>query len=137
MERKTRFDSVTHSREESKLLYGALNKEVSELLKAGKSVIFDTNFNHRSDRDHMRAIAAEASAELMLLWVHTDTELARERATKKSANNPTRVFGNMEEDIFNSIVSRLEPPTADEPYIEVNGTKVSDEYLRDLLAASN
>src|SRR4051812_27656689 len=62
-ERLEMFDVPTHSREESHILYDHLNERTAQLLKEGKSVLFDTNFNFYKDREHLRCIAADNNAE--------------------------------------------------------------------------
>src|SRR5689334_18978930 len=66
-ERHGMFDEVTHSAEESHELYEYLNTKTSQLLQAGKDVVFDTNFNFRKDRDHLRGIAEAAGAQTKLI----------------------------------------------------------------------
>src|SRR5437868_11049557 len=94
-ERNKRFPNPTHSHEENLALYAHLNTETEQLLRRGKSVIFDTNFNYFRDREHLRQIAADAGAEAVIIWVATHKDLARIRAVERSEGQPTRVWGNM------------------------------------------
>lgn len=128
-ERHKRFATPTHSHDENLKLYGTLNREVEDLLAAGQSVIFDTNFNYYKDRQHMREIAARHNAKVKLIWVTTPKELAKERATKLSDNQHTRVWGNMPEEDFERLSGNLQPPREDEQPIKIDGTKVTAEYV--------
>src|ERR1700740_2189499 len=70
-ERHKLFAEPTHSHDESTELYKRLNEQAEELLKAGKSVIFDTNFNFHKDREHLQQIAKRVGAEAIIIWVTT------------------------------------------------------------------
>src|SRR4051812_25913295 len=69
LERKKMFGEPEHSREENAKLYEYLNRKTAELLAAGQSVIFDTNFNFRKDRDHLSRIAEDNNSEAQIIWV--------------------------------------------------------------------
>lgn len=131
--RKERFGKPTHSHEENLQLYSHLNEVTDELLSTGQSVIFDTNFNFYKDRQHLRDIAAKHGAETKLVWVTTPKAIAKERATMDAHRQDTRVLGDMPVEQFERISNNLQSPQADEPFIEVDGTKVSDKYIASLL----
>lgn len=128
-ERKNLFARPTHTEAESRLLYTKLNEETARLLREGKSVIFDTNFNFYKDRQHLRQIAAENGADTKLLWVHAPKELALQRATTDSHKQSTRALGDMTPGQFEHIADKLEAPTDDEQPIPLDGTKMTPEYI--------
>lgn len=111
------FVTPTHSQNESQQLYAKLNHDTEQLLRNGKSVVFDTNFNFYADRQHLRDIARAAGADNKLIWLQTDKALAKHRAVVDSHGKPTRLYGNMSEADFDRIASHLEPPTAAEQAI--------------------
>lgn len=113
-ERRAMFSEPTHDAAESQKLYRHLNSKASELLRQGKSVVFDTNFNFYKDREHMRQIAKEAGADCKLIWIQTPRELAKHRAVNDSHGKPTRLYGNMSEVVFDRIAGHLEPPRSEE-----------------------
>lgn len=133
--RKKRFITPRHTMDEHKALYGSMNEQTTKLLAEGKSVIFDTNFNYYRDRKRLRDIAAQAGANTKLLWVVVPKELANKRATVHSdhPSNTTRMLGNMAQSVFERLSNNLEPPQPDEPYIEIDGTKVTPEYITEKL----
>lgn len=134
-ERQKMFKNVTHTYQESRTLYDELNKEAEAILARGESVIFDTNFNFYKDRQKMREIAAKQGAECRLLWVKVPKELSKQRATSGTPANETRVWGaDMPEERFEKITQNLQPPRDDEPYIEIDGTNITEEYLRSALS---
>lgn len=128
-ERRERFGDPTYSEEENKQLYDQMNNETAELLAAGKSVVFDTGFNKLADRDHLRALAAEQGADTRLVWVSVDAETARARATQDAHLQDTRALGDMSPDDFERLREKLEPPAATEDYTELDGTRITPDYV--------
>lgn len=128
-ERGKMFEKPTHAPAESRALYDALNARLEQLLKAGKSVIFDTNFNKYSDRQLMRDIAAKHGADVRLIWVQTDRNLARERATHLTHSYRNGYKTQMAVDRWEQMANNLQPPTDDEEPIILDGTKITPEYV--------
>lgn len=120
LERHRMFDNPTHGQTESQELYEELNQRAEELLAAGRSVVFDTSFNHRRDRDLLRQLAAKHGAETVVVWLTTSAEVARDRATHSQVVRNGYDF-NMSGQEFDRIVSHLEPPAKDEKIIKLDG----------------
>ncbi len=133
--RRERFEKPTYSHQENLQLYKYLNELTAELLRTGQSVIFDTNFNFYKDRQRLRQIAKKHSAKIRLLWIKTSKEIAKERATDNAHAQHTRVLGNMQLKDFERMTANLEPPHDNERYIDVDGTRVTREYISSLLQA--
>lgn len=131
--RKEQFTAPTYSHQENTALYEQLNQEAAELLAQGKSVIFDTNFKHYADRQKLRQIAAEQGAETTLLWVQTDPDLAKSRATRDAHRQHTRKLGDMTEADFERLSDHFEEPRPDETTIILDGTKITPDYLSSVL----
>lgn len=132
VERHKLFPNPTHSTEESNELYRQLNAATDYLLKQGKSVVFDTNFNHRADRDHLRAIAAGAGAETVIIWMVTPYNVAHDRAVG-SGEQRNGYITQMTNEEFKAIVEKLEEPTEDEKVIKIDGTNIDREQVIELL----
>lgn len=132
-ERRIMFTNPTHSHEENLALYDVLNKRTGDLLAEGKSVIFDTNFNFYKDREKLRRIAAENNAITKLIWITTPKTIAKTRATENAHHQQTRVLGDMSISDFERMAHNLEPPKEGEDYIAVDGTRITDDYIRELL----
>lgn len=132
-ERHARFDAPTHSEAESKELYDALNAQTAALLRAGRSVIFDTNFNHQADRDKLRAIAREAGADIRLLWIQTPLSVAKDRAVH--SGQARNGYGSaMSADQFDAIAAKLEAPGDDEQPICISGNPLDQQALLEATA---
>lgn len=119
--------------EQNDKLHSYLNSETSSLLAQGHSVIYDTSFNRREDRERMYHIAEINHAAAKLIWVRTDKEIARLRATKNTATQETRVLasvlGDMNEATFERLSNKLESPLADEHPIIIDGTSITRQNV--------
>lgn len=132
--RKERFGTPVYTSAETRELYDHLNQVADELLATGQSVIYDTNFNFYRDRQKMRDLATKHGANSKLLWVRVDKPLAHARATAGTVSDPTRILGTMPTEAFDRLSGNLQEPSPDEHAIEVDGTKVSVEYIKSLLS---
>jgi len=118
-ERKIMFGD-TYDRSESSMLYDLLNKKMASTLEAGKSVIFDTNFNYASDRLAMRQIAAKTGANTQIVWITTPKETAKSRAVDSDKEDSNRVFA-MSGDDFEYIAGHFQEPTYEEKPVNIDG----------------
>ncbi len=132
-ERQHMFAQPTHSHAENIKLYDTLNERTDELLRQGKSVVFDTNFNFYKDRERMRRIAARNGAHAVIVWITTPKDLARQRATQHSDGQATRIWGNMLPADFNRIARGLQKPTASEHAIQLDGTHITKAQVAEIL----
>jgi predicted kinase len=129
-ERHVMFDEVEHTPEESRTLYSHLNRVADQLLEQGKCVIYDTNFNFRKDRDHLRQIAQKHGAETIVVWITTPRDVAEHRATHESENEETRIWGNMELHDFNRLSDHLQAPDDDERAVQIDGSNADEASIR-------
>lgn len=132
-ERRKMFPKPTHTHQENLALYDVLNQRTDDLLAAGQSVIFDTNFNFYKDREHLRHIAAKHGADVKLFWVTTPKDIAKERATHIDHAHRNTYDEVMPESDFERMAGNLEPPHPDEAYLAVDGTKITTKYIKRLL----
>lgn len=136
-ERRELYGVPTYSHQENMDLYEQLNRETEQLLKDGRSVIYDTNFGFLKDRQLMRHIAEKHHAQVALIWVVAPADLSRRRATDSTERQPTRVLGddngNMPLQKFEHIRASFEAPTDQEQYIQLDGTKITKEYVAEKL----
>ncbi|HET9098575.1 MAG TPA: ATP-binding protein [Candidatus Saccharimonadales bacterium] len=132
VERHKLFPKPRHSKAESDELYEKLNAATDYLLSQGKSVVFDTNFNHKADRDKLREIAECNNAKTVLVWVKTPLKLSKERAVfAHECRNLYDVI--MSEQQFDSIATKLEEPSAEEEPIIIDGTNTDEKILTEKL----
>lgn len=132
-ERQRLFHHPTHSQEESQELYHRMNAEAERLLGEGKNVVFDTSFNFRKDRDHMRHIAAKTGAKVVVIRLDTPKELAKSRALHTDHAHHNNYQAAMAPDTFEHIAGHLQEPTPNEEPITLDGTRITPEYVREKL----
>lgn len=127
------FPEPKFTPEEHQAVYGALDYLTELLLSKGVSVIYDANLNRYQHRHEKYLICHKTGAEATLLWVQADAELAKKRATIHGDNDDKRPYGNLAPDVFDRLVHEIEPPHTEEPRIDVDGTRVNEIYIRQLL----
>jgi predicted kinase len=132
-ERQAMFGKPTHSLAESHKLYERLNKTTEILLSEGRSVIFDTNFSFRKDRNRLRDIADIYKADTKVVWLKVAKDIARQRATSHAEEQATRLLGNIPAADFERITHNLEPPKKDETPIILDGTMITPDYVAQML----
>ena len=128
-ERKERFIDPTYSQAESKVLYSILNELTDKLLSEGKSVIYDTNFSFRRDRDLLRTMAAKQDVPTVVIWIQTPVALARKRAVHDNHAQRNWAPKQMTAEHFERIVRDLEPPTPNEHVITLDGHHIAPEVV--------
>lgn len=129
-ERQAMFDDVTHSKTESEELYTRLNGRTAALLAEGKSVIFDTNFNYRKDRDYLREIAKKHQAETIIIWMKTPLDVARERALHDDHRTQNGYENTMSPAEFDRLTDHLEPPDDNENFITIDGSHIDVDAVK-------
>ena len=130
--RKHMYDSPENITElEHDQIYSMLDYIAEQILKSGKSVIYDANLNRSIHRQEKYAICDRIGAAPQLIWVRTDEEIARKRATEQADLYPKhRPFGNMKPETFNRLVDQMEEPGQDEKAAIVNGDDISRDKIK-------
>jgi predicted kinase len=128
-ERRAMFGEPTHSHHESRKLYDHLNRSADILLGESQSVIYDTNFNFRKDRDLLRELATKYNADTTIVWIKIDKDVARERALSRGHASDNSYLDAMTAHDFGKIIKNLEPPTEDENPIILDGTLITPAYV--------
>lgn len=126
------FPHPTFSQVEHDELYRRLDRLTESALREGKDVIYDANLNRYRHRKEKYDICARTNAKPVLLWVQTARELAKNRAIH---NSRSHLWPKEEtpQEMFERIAKVIEKPRADEPYMDVDGTRITTEYMRNLL----
>lgn len=132
LERHKLFGRPTHSEAESVRLYDELNRRTEELLRSGKSVVFDTNFNFLADRRKLSGIAARQGARTVAIWVDVPEAVARHRAVDRGVKR-NGYHTPLTEAEFDRFVDKLELPAKDENVIKIDGTNLDRESVLELL----
>ncbi|MBA3758845.1 ATP-binding protein [Candidatus Saccharibacteria bacterium] len=133
-ERVELFSSPSFSQHEHDELYEALDNKTESLLRKGISVIYDANLNRLQHRTDKYDIAERTGAQVILVWVKTHKELAKERAAHTSRLHLWPKH-ELPHDMFERIAGLIEEPLKHEPYVEIDGTKITAEYMKERLKA--
>lgn len=126
------FPEPTFSQTEHDNLYALLNHSTEHLLAAGHDVIYDANLNRYHHRQEKYAMAARQNADVLLWWVKTPTELARERRMKEQ-DHQLLPEGETSGNMFDRIAEILEAPMKGEHHVVIDGTHITKEEVKKLL----
>ncbi len=132
-ERQRMFVNPTHSKVESRQLYTLLDGKTEQLLNQGHSVVFDTNFNYRADRELLRAIADRHDAETIVIWMTTPKKTAKQRALNHTHRERNGYVTSMSEEEFENLSDHLEEPSKEENPIKIDGSVINLDYIDQLL----
>ena len=128
--RRELFPSSEFTQTEHDQLYAELDNRVSELLAQGKSVVYDANLNRLVHRQEKYQLAESLNVETVLVWVKTHEDIARERRVTAEPQHDLTPSDETPAAMFDRIAELFEAPQADEPYIELDGTLISDDYVQ-------
>ncbi len=130
--RKHMFDNPENISEiEHDQIYDMLDYIAEQILKSGVSVIYDANLNQYVHRLEKYSICKKTGAAAKLIWVKTDEEIARKRATEQADLFPKhRPFGNMKPATFKRLVEQMEVPKKDEKALVINGDEINESEIR-------
>lgn len=122
------------SEEEHQALYEYLDDQTKGLLQSGKSVVYDANLNRKIHRDEKYQLAKETGVEVVLCWVKIPRELAKNRRIEESEHH--HLVTPIDSDpakMFERIADVIEEPDQNEPVVELDGTKISTDYIKQQL----
>ncbi|HEV2412293.1 MAG TPA: ATP-binding protein [Candidatus Saccharimonadales bacterium] len=93
-----------------------------ELLRTGRSFIYDANSSRRSKRTELIQSARKAGYQTLTVWVQTDADTSLARAGRR-VHTPESSMPVLDEETFNQLAKRLTPPTSQnsEPYVVISG----------------
>jgi predicted kinase len=130
--RKHMFDNPENiSETEHDQIYSMLDYIAEQILKSGKSVIYDANLNRYIHRQEKYTICDKTGAKPQLVWVKTDEEIARKRATEDADKHPGhRPFGNMRSETFKRLAAQMEEPRKDEEAAIINGNDINQTEIK-------
>jgi len=134
--RKRMFDNPeTISETEHGQIYAMLDYVTEQILASGKSVIYDANINQYIHRREKYAICQKTGARPQLIWVKTDINVARRRATREAKLHPThRPFGNMSQATFDRLVKQVQQPRPGEKAVEISGDTIQKSAIKSAIS---
>lgn len=126
------FESPKFTTEEHQQLYEAIDARTEQLLKQGKSVIYDANLNRYEHRQEKYDICARVNAAPLLVWRQTPRSIAKMRATDSSRSHLIPA-NETSAQMFERIADIIEPPHADEHAIVLAGEDITLQDVKTAL----
>lgn len=90
---------------------------LEQLLKTQQTIIYEGLSGSRAERLAASKLARSNGYEPLLIWIQTDLNVARARATKRSKTNTNP----MTDEEFDQEVRRFTPPNTSENYVVLSG----------------
>ena len=114
------------------ILFNLLGYGIQEVLKSGKSVIYDTaKHNGREHRRQISELAERVGARVVYVWIDTPREVATERAvTRDATDDQRRLTLEKAEKTMDFHFANFNPPEADEFTIKISGQIPFDEQYK-------
>ncbi|WP_246391747.1 AAA family ATPase [Halosimplex pelagicum] len=114
--RRDVVEDPTYSRAERDRVYGAMLERAREALADGDSVVLDATFERRAHRDRAAALADEVGADLTLVRVVCDDEVARRRIRERE-DDPSEA----DVSVYENARDRFEPFERDHVTVDNSG----------------
>ena len=123
------FEKPTFSREEDNIINQAATYMLDEVLKTGRTIIYDGRTDSRSDRDLISKKSRAAGYEPLFVWVQTEIPTAKKRAVKSKFSKKLL----MSEEQFDAKVSKFSSPHPNEKFVVISGKHTNASQLRIVL----
>lgn len=119
------FQNPTYSKEENHIVSSLMTYMTTEFLKAGVSVIFDTNAMRTMHRRALRNLSVKVNAETVLVWFQVDPDTAFSRAVRRDRRTSDDKFAQeMTPEIFRQMMAGMQNPDLTERHIVLSGKHV-------------
>jgi len=126
--RKELIESPTLSSGEDKIVNKITNYLLEEVLKTGRTVVYDGQTGLRIERVTIVKKARDAGYEPLFVWIQTDLTTAKKRATRHTAGKIT-----MTDEQFDNKMKRFSAPHFTEKAIVVSGMHTYNSQLKIVL----
>lgn len=119
------FENPTYGKEENHIVASLMTYMTTEFLKAGVSVIFDTNAMRSAHRRALRNLANKVGAETVLIWLQVDPDTAFGRAAKRDRRKIDDHYAQeMTPEIFRQMMAGMQNPELIEKHVVLSGKHV-------------
>lgn len=104
-----------------------LNHMLSEILKTGRTTVYEGKTSTRAERKELLKNAKDAGYEPLFIWVQTEPLTAKKRAVKKSSEM------KISSDEFDLRLKRFNTPHISEKFIVISGKHTYASQLKIVL----
>ncbi len=116
------FDEPQYDKKENELITNLMEYMAEEFLRAGLSVIWDTNAGRAMERRTLRDMARKAKAQTLVVWVQIDIESAFTRVVNRDRRRIDDKFARaMDRTTFESLQTYMQNPSNLDDYVVVSG----------------
>jgi predicted kinase len=115
------FRFPTFSPQERQMVYAEMGRRAEESLRSGRHIVYDAAVNTKAQRDQLRALAEQCSAEAIGVCIVVPAQLAKNRAGKLRNDGIGPVSRIIPPHIFDQYLAAFEVPTHEQDVIRVSG----------------
>lgn len=116
------FEQPRFDRQENEVIAHLMEYMTEEFLKAGVSVIYDTNAMRVSQRRRLRDVARRLKGNTLLAWLQIDIESAFSRVVKRDRRKSDDKYAMpLDRTTFEQVVGNMQNPVAAENYLVLSG----------------
>jgi predicted kinase len=116
------FDQPRYDKQENEIITHLMDYMAEEFLRAGVSVVYDTNAMRLSQRRELRETARKSKAQALLIWLQIDAESAFARVSRRDHRKiDDKYSAPLDRDGFDSLAAGMQNPVPTEDYIVISG----------------
>lgn len=116
------FEEPRYDKQETEIVMHLMLYMTEEFLKAGMSVVFDTDSGRSRDRRDIREVAYATKAFPLLVWLQIDTESAFSRVVKRDKRKTDDKFAKpLDRTSFEDLINKMQNPAQSEEYVVISG----------------
>jgi predicted kinase len=116
------FESPRYDKQENQVVNHLMEYMAEEFLRAGISVVFDTNAARAAYRRQLRDLARRVKAQHALIWLQIDIESAFLRVVKRDRRKADDKYAApMDRSAFDDQLGQMQNPVQTEDYIVISG----------------
>lgn len=122
------FKSADYNKNTEKNISYVASDILDEVLKTDRTTVYDGHIYSRADRDQIARRSRNFGYETLFVWVQTDAETAKMRATKPGSNKFT-----ISPEMFDTKLNRFNAPHRTENFIVISGKHTYSSQLKIVL----
>jgi predicted kinase len=116
------FETPRYDKQENQVVNHLMEYMAEEFLRAGISVVFDTNAARAAYRHQLRGMARRAKAQHVLIWLQIDIESSFLRVVKRDRRKADDKYAApLDRAAFDDQVGQMQNPVQTEDYIVISG----------------
>ena len=116
------FEEPRFDEQENAIINHLMEYMTEEFLRAGISVVYDTNAARKSERRMIREMARKKHAKTVVVWFQVDAETSYSRLKTRDRRTADDKFAiDYSQDDFRNYASRMQHPEPTEDYVVVSG----------------